>query len=628
MTVDERARSGGGGAEASAWRVVAWSLRLTWATSPRTLGWVTLLSASAALMPPATLWLVWRLVDTIGATGASGLGGVGSLWLITLLALVTAAQQVTSTALEGARDLFGYRVAASAQRTLLEHASRVPFDRFDDHAWHDRFQRASDDVSWRPFQVTESLLQLAGTAAGLAGMAGLLALLDPWLIVFALVSGAPLVVLHRANARALYAAWRDVTEIDRGREYAKDVLTRPELAKDVRAYDLSGTFVERHARLSDRLIGRMRCVHRGNLRRSLAAAGCNAAGLALAYYLLGRGAVASRLSPGDLFLLFSAFSSVSLNVVALFSQLVDVEEHGAYLTDYFVTLAEPVEDVEHDPSAGAPLDLSKGLAFEHVDFTYPGGEQALRDISFHVGGGELVAVVGANGAGKSTLVKLLLRLVEPDAGRIVLGGRPLAEIGIRRLRERFAVLFQEYGRYEMTVGEAVALGRVQVPADDRRIRRALKESGSAGYVDQLPLGPASPVGRLFRGARDLSGGQWQRLALARAIYRDAAIQVLDEPTAALDPAAEWELLQRLRRRPPSCLTILITHRMGSAAQADRIVVIDHGRVVEVGTHAELLARAGLYARMYEQQARSFITAANGHGHAAAAVGVRRVEHEG
>jgi ATP-binding cassette subfamily B protein len=285
---------------------------------------------------------------------------------------------------------------------------------------------------------------------------------------------------------------------------------------------------------------------------------------------------------------------------------VAVDQHTTFLDDYFSFLSmETLVPVPARP-LDVPARLDDGIEFDNVTFSYPGGtEPAVAGLNLHIRNGELIALVGENGAGKSTLVKLLLRFYDATQGSVRIGGVDVKNFDPETLRSRIGVLFQDYASYELTIRENVVMGRPDVRADDHRVMKALRDSRSEWLVKKMPNGLDSKVGRLFEGGHDLSGGEWQRLALARIMYRDADIWILDEPTSSLDPEAEAGIFAELKENLKGRIGIVISHRFSTVRIADRIAVIADGHVTELGTHEELLGAQGRYAKLFELQASGY-----------------------
>jgi ATP-binding cassette subfamily B protein len=327
--------------------------------------------------------------------------------------------------------------------------------------------------------------------------------------------------------------------------------------------------------------------------------------LALAYVFVALRGVAGTIDPGGVVLVIGAFTSVSGTLGNISSTFVSVDQHTTFLDDYFSFLA--IERLVPVPIPPRPIPaVIDGIDFEDVTFSYPGGtEPAVAGLNLHIRAGELIALVGENGAGKSTLVKLLLRFYDADTGSVRVGGVNLKDVDPEELRSRIGVLFQDYANYELTVRDNVVMGRPEIVADDERVMEALRRSRSEWLVKKMANGLDSKVGRLFEGGHDLSGGEWQRLALARIMYRNADIWILDEPTSSLDPEAEAGIFAELKENLKGRIGIVISHRFSTVRIADRIAVIEDGRVSELGTHDELLRADGRYAHLFELQAAGY-----------------------
>jgi ATP-binding cassette subfamily B protein len=383
-------------------------------------------------------------------------------------------------------------------------------------------------------------------------------------------------------------------------------MSEPRTSKEIRSFGLHRHFGRRQAQLGEEHYERMVRLYRLYDRYVLFTSLVAGAALAAAYAFVSWQGIRGLLTPGALTAVIAAFAAITQQLNLITSSLVSLDQHATFLDDYFSFLEiEPLLPVAPEPTP-LPATLDDGIRFEGVRFQYPGGtEEALSGLDLHVRPGELVALVGDNGAGKTSLVKLLLRFYDPSAGRVLLGGVDLRDADRAELRSRIGVLFQDYATYELTARENVILGRSDASHSDGRVRGALESARAASVVDRLPAGIDSKVGRLFEGGHDLSGGEWQRLALARLLYRDADVWVLDEPTSSLDPEAEAAIFAELRAQLGGRMGLVISHRFSTVRIADRIAVIGDGRVQELGTHHELLALGGRYAELFELQAAGY-----------------------
>ena len=369
---------------------------------------------------------------------------------------------------------------------------------------------------------------------------------------------------------------------------------------------LADYLLGRHRERSEELFRLREQMYRSGTRISMLTGFVTGTALALAYLFVAMQGISGDISPGGVVLVIGAFTSVSGTLGNISSTFVAVDQHTTFLEDYFSFLSiDPLLPVPR-PARDVPRSLEAGIEFDEVTFTYPGGtEPAVKDLSLHIRGGELIALVGENGAGKSTLVKLLLRFYDPTNGAVRIGGADLRDLDPEELRSRIGVLFQDYATYELSVRENVQMGRPGRIDDDRAVLSALEDARSDWLLRKMPKGLDAKVGRLFEGGHDLSGGEWQRLALARIMYRDADVWILDEPTASLDPEAEAALFAELKEILKGRIGIVISHRFSTVRIADRIAVIADGKIAELGSHEELLRANGRYAQLFELQAAGY-----------------------
>jgi ATP-binding cassette, subfamily B, bacterial len=584
-------------------------MALAWAASPRSLIRYSLLGMVSATMPPIAVYLGATLVNRIAEARVRALQLEDLLPIVAGLWIATAVQRAVGAYMGYGRNLFVRRVQLEAERRLLAQSSKVDICHFDNSNWHDRLARAKRDVSWRPGDLTWSVLGLSGNIVTIVLMASLLASLHYVLVVLALLAAALTLALERRVTSRLYEFFYKETPEEREREYMGDLLAQPRTTKEIRAYVLADYLLGRHRTLSENLFKLREQMYRSATRVSMLTGLVSGTTLALAYLFVAVQGVAGTIDPGGVVLVIGAFTSVAGTLTNISSTFVAVDQHTTFLDDYFSFLAiEPLVPMPARPQP-VPRSLDKtntGIEFDNVTFSYPGGtEPAVAGLSLHIRSGELIALVGENGAGKSTLVKLLLRFYDADQGSVRVGGVDLKDVDPEALRSRIGVLFQDYASYELSIRENIVMGRPEGDADDERVMEALRDSRSEWLVKKMPKGLDSKVGRLFEGGHDLSGGEWQRLALARIMYRDADIWILDEPTSSLDPEAEAGIFAELKENLKGRIGIVISHRFSTVRIADRIAVVADGRVTELGTHEELLRAAGRYARLFELQAAGY-----------------------
>ena len=582
------------------------AMALAWAASPRLLMRYTLLGMFNAIMPPISVYLGAVLVNKIAEARIHPLKFEDILYVIVGLWVTFVVQRAVGAYMGYGRNLYVRRVELEAEKHLLEKASKVDLGHFDNSDWHDRLARAKRDVNWRPGDLTWSILGLSGNIVTIILMAGLLASLHYILVVLALGAAFLSLALESRVTTKLYKYFYKETPEERERQYLGDLLVQPRNTKEVRAYVLADYLLGRHRKLSDDLFKQRQQMFRMGSKMSLLSGFVTGTILALAYVFVAAKGMNGAIPPGSVVLVIGAFTSVSGTLGNISSTFVAVDQHTTFLDDYFSFLG--VETLLPVPSK--PLPIPEGpieeIVFDNITFSYPGGrEPAVVGLSLQIRKGELIALVGENGAGKSTLIKLLLRFYDVQEGEVKIGGVNVKEVRPEDLRNRIGVLFQDYATYELSVRENVVMGRPNGMNDDTRVIKALQDSRSEWLVSKMPNGLDSKVGRLFEGGHDLSGGEWQRLALARIMYRNADVWILDEPTSSLDPEAEAAIFAELKENLKGRIGIVISHRFSTVRIADRIAVIDDGRVTELGTHDELLAAGNRYAQLFELQASGY-----------------------
>jgi ATP-binding cassette subfamily B protein len=581
-------------------------LELAWTASPSSLIRYSLLGVLNAAMPPIAVYLGAALVNRIADARLHSLRFTDMLPILIGLWMTASVQRAIGAYTGYGRNLFIRRVELEAERRLLAQASRVDLGHFDDSDWHDRLARAKRDVSWRPGDLTWSVLGLSGNVVSIFLMASLLASLHWFLVVLALLAATLSLALERRITSQLYEFFYKETPEERERGYLSDLLVQPRTTKEIRAYVLAEYLLGRHHDLSERLYAQRERMYRSATRISALTGLVTGTTLALAYVFVAVKGAAGSIDPGGVVLVIGAFTSLASTLGNISSTFVAVDQHTTFLDDYFSFLAiDPLVPLPPAPYPDPAWHIDH-IEFDNVSFTYPGGTQpAVAGLDLHIRNGELIALVGENGAGKSTLVKLLLRFYDAEEGSVRVGGVDVKDLDPEVLRSRIGVLFQDYASYELSVRENVTMGRPQGLVDDERVMEALRDARSEWLVSRMPKGLDSKVGRLFEGGHDLSGGEWQRLALARIMYRDADIWILDEPTSSLDPEAEAGIFAELKENLKGRIGIVISHRFSTVRIADRIAVIADGRVAELGNHEQLLRAGGRYAQLFELQAAGY-----------------------
>jgi ATP-binding cassette subfamily B protein len=603
-------------------------LRMVWQTHRGyTLG-IAALRLARAFVPIATLWIGKLIVDAVvhAVRGASPDWHRITMLLVLEMVVVTAGEVAarTGTLLE---SLLGDRFSNRMSVDLMRHAAELDLQHFEDPRFYDRLERARRQTVGR-IALLSQLFGLAQDAITLLTLTGTLLAFSPLLFALLVVAVIPSFLGETHFAALGYSLLYQWTPERRKLDYYRFVAASDKTAKELKLFGLSGYLIEQYRELADRFEEANR---RLAIRRNLASTALSfvsTLGYYAAYATIVVRTVRGALTLGELTLLSGTFSRSRDVIQRMLLSFSDLYEQALYLDDLFVFFSMRPGIARPERAAPFPARITEGFEFRDVWFRYPEalGEDGevvdaplpppqdaswvLRGISFRIRPGERLALVGENGAGKTTITKLLVRLYDPTRGTVLLDGRPLAAYAPEDLHSAVGVIFQDFVRYDMRADENIAVGRIAALAtgsDDaqERIDDAAHRSLASEVVATLPQGYGTMLGRRFEGGVDLSGGQWQKVALARAYMRDAQLLILDEPTAALDARAEYEVFRRFSELTEGKMAVLISHRFSTVRMADRILVLEHGRVLEDGTHEELLAVGGRYAELFHLQAAGY-----------------------
>ena len=559
-----------------------------------------------ALLPVAIAYVGKRIVDAVVAAADDPAHPVGPslTWVGVELGLILAAH----LAGQGA-GYFGLllrtRLGMHVDQLIFDKALRLGVRHFEDARFMDKLERARKESGWRPVEMITHGLRLAKDVVTLIGYGILLAQFSGWAVLALALAGLPFLAETKfASEQYLIHARRTMRE--RQAYYMQQLLTSDWYVKEVKLFSLGPELLRRHRALHESFYREDRAFAR---RRGLAVTLLGVLSMGVfygIYVVVVSAAVISQITLGDMTLYLTVFRQGQSSFQNAMSSIARAWEDNLYMNNLFEYLAIPDDDVAEVAVGEAPIDEAPpAIVFDHVSFRYPGSERAaLEDVCLTIAPGETIALVGPNGAGKTTLVKLLAGLYPLEEGSITIDGDDVKSMDRGALRQRIGVIFQDFVHYHFSAAENVGLGWLPGLQDRPAIEEAAAKAGADEVIAKLPEGYETPLGRWF-GGEQLSIGQWQRVALARAFMRRSKVLILDEPTASIDAEAEHAIFERFGELDQDATSILITHRFGSVKMADRIVVLEGGKVVEVGTHDELLAAGGLYARMFSLQADAY-----------------------
>lgn len=581
--------------------------RLIWRTSPRlALGNVFLRLLKAGI-PLAVLYVGKEIIDAIIELIDAPGGDQAYLWTMVGLELgLAVASDLLNRGITLLDSLLGDLVSNETSVALIRHAATLDLYQFEDAEFYDKLERARRQTNARTVLMSQVMQQVQDAITILFLGAGLVAF-NPWLILLLAVAVIPSFLGETHFNQRSYSLTRSWTPERRELDYLRYIGASDQTAKEVKTFGLSDFIAGRFKVLADRYYhaNRRLAVNRAAWGSGLSAIGTLSYYGAYVFIILQT--VNGQITVGTLTFLAGSFERMRSNLQSIMSRFSRIAQGALYLQDLFDFFSLQPRIRSGAQSLPFPRRMKQGVVFENVSFRYPGSERwALREVSFSMGPDEKLALVGENGAGKTTLVKLLARLYEPTEGRILLDGVDLREYDLADLRAHIGIIFQDYIRFQMKAGENIAIGRIDEREKQALVEEAAQKSLADSVVDTLPEGYEQMLGRRFKEGLELSGGQWQKVALARAYMRDAQLLILDEPTSALDARAEHEVFQRFAELISGKMAVLISHRFSTVRMADRILVLENGRKIELGSHEELLAAGGKYAELFQLQAKGYV----------------------
>lgn len=561
-----------------------------------------------ALGDVALAWIARRIIDAVvlaaSRRGDEAAVRLALLWVAAELAVVTAQKLLAQAeAHHGAllRSEFGLHVNV----LILEKARDVSFPHFEDPNFNNWMTQARREASVRPWATFTGAVSLARDLVTFVGYAALLLSLGPWAIVALVVSAVPSFAGEAYFGRLGFERQSARTQRNRQLFYLEAVLTQEATVKEVKLFSLGRWLTERYREIHVGFHAEEASLSRRRALWLFALSTASSLTLYGVYLLIASRAAHGLITLGAMTLYLAVFTRGQALAQRALTAVARMYEHDLYMSTLFGFLAMASDEPDLPLPAAPDTQAPPSVRFEGVSYRYPGAARdALHDVTLTLEAGQTLALVGRNGAGKTTLVKLLVGLYRPTAGRILLDGVDTATMHPAEVRRRVGVIFQDFVRFQFSARDNVGVGWLPRIEDHAAVERAVTDAGAREVIDRLPKGLDTPLGRAF-GGDDLSVGQWQRIALARAFMRPSALLVMDEPTAALDAESEHEVFQRFKELKAGRTALLITHRFASVRMADRIVVFEGGEVAEEGTHAELMARGGTYARMFELQAAGY-----------------------
>ncbi len=569
-------------------------------------GWTTanmLISLVSSFLPLALIWYIKKLIDAV--TIAAGDVNATNTRMVLLMILAIAIIYFLDEAVQSFGNLVrrkqAYHLESYMYRLIHKKSVSLDLQHFENPDYYDNLTRASREAPFRPASIVNNIVSILRAGISLILMAGLLATLNWWLVVILIVANIPGIWLRIYYSDVLYNFRRELTPVARKAAYFNWLLTGDRPSRELRLFGLgdffSGLFRENFDKQKKEEID---IVRKRSFIELVSGIFKAAAVLITLYYIVTR-TISSDISLGELAMFLLAFRMGMTYIKQILSATAGLYEDSLFISDVFeflslkekVVIVPPVVDIDR---------FRNNIRIENLYFRYPASTgDVLRGIDIKIDKGETVALVGANGAGKTTLVRLMCRLYDPQAGKILIDGNDIRNIDPEKYRRFFSVVFQDFMLYNLSAGDNIRAGDILVEKDEERMQESAVKAGVHDLLYSLPRKYDTVIGRLFDDSRELSWGEWQKIALARALYRDSEILILDEPTSSLDASSEYEIFTRFKELAAGRTCILISHRLANVSIADRIIVIDRGRVVETGSHKELIKAGGTYSLLYKQQ---------------------------
>lgn len=592
----------------SRWRLGG-ALRLVWQSSPKLAIARLIFLIFQGVLPLIPLYLGKLLIDTVAASlnaADKEAAFQEAIILLVLTALVTILNTVVSSLAEVIDIAQGQQVTNHMQNILHAKSIEVDLEYYENSKYYDALQRAQQEASFRPTQIVNRLAQVVQNGISLIAIVGLLLSLHWGIAGVLFVAAIPAMLVRGKYSRLIYDWQRKNTSKDRQIQYLGSLLTSDLYAKEIRLFELGNIFSERFYRLKIKMYKEGLNIVTKRAIANIVAQVISGILIFTAYTFIFYQTIQGILAIGDLVLYYQAFQKGQNSLQGMLRHFNSLYEDNLFLANLYEFLDLKPKVVEPANPKTFPHPMHSGIVFNNVSFEYSNSNRkALQNVNLTVKPGEVVALVGENGSGKTSLIKLLCRLYDPTAGKITIDGIDIRQFQIPALRQEIGVIFQDYAKYHLTANENIWLGNTHVEPNNNQIYQAARMAGADDVISKLPKGYDTILGKLFEQGEELSIGQWQKIALARAFLRKSQVIVLDEPTSAMDPKAEEEVFRKFRELIEGQAAILISHRLSTVKMADRIYVMEHGKVIENGSHQELMQLNGTYAYLFETQAQNY-----------------------
>jgi ATP-binding cassette, subfamily B, bacterial len=597
----------------SSWQERLWALKnvppilkIVWQSGPGVVTFGVVARIVAALLPVALTYIAKLIIDILNNyLRTHELLSSRLWWLVFLEFGLAVVSSVVARMIDYSDALLANKYTRHVSIQVMQHASQLDLTAYEDPAFYDRLERARVQATDRLVMI-QSIGRLELQLITALGWSVAVMFYSPWLMLLLIAAVLPAFLGETHFAFLGYAKNFRQTPIKRQLDYLRQAGATKEAAKELKLFSLADFFTQRFARLSDIIYHQDVALARKRLGIGSVLSLISTGGYYGAYAYVIWKTIAGRLSIGTFYFLTNAILQASSNIQQVFSTLSGIADQALFLTD-LLAFFEMKPTIQSKPNAlPAPRPIKQGFEFRNVSFVYPGTQRrVLNGLNFQLSPGERVALIGENGQGKTTIVKLITRLYDPTEGQVLLDGIDLREYDLEDLYREIGVIFQDFMRYEMTARENIAVGKIEEIENLPLLTAAAHKSLADEVIARVGGGYDQMLGRRFEGGVDLSGGEWQKIALARAYLRDAQLLVLDEPTAALDARSEYQVFQRFAELTTGKMALFISHRFSTVRMADRIIVLENGNIAEEGTHDKLTRMGGRYAELFELQAASY-----------------------